>query len=104
MRNQILDFPLEKLNIVDFIVEDETTTDKDLVNYYYQVIECTIPQSTREDALCREFIMTFESIVTRTTLSEDKKKIFIQYYKILAADAAYRNLLKRVGHLIETAH
>lgn len=96
-----LEFPKEKLSIVDFIVEDEATTDTDLVNYYYQVIEGSIPKETREDSLCKEFIMTFEGIIGQAKEVEDKKRIFVQYYRILAADAAYRSLLKKVGKYIE---
>ena len=100
MKKSLLEFPTDKLFVVDFLVEDETTTDSDLVNYYYQLIEYSIPRSTLDDSLCKEFILTFSSILSKTSRTEDKKKIFVQYYRILAADAAYRSLLKKVSYYL----
>ena len=101
MYQSILEFPKEKLHVVDFLVEDESTTDKDLINYYYQIIESSIPKSTREDSLCKDFMGTFESILLKATKTEDKKRLFIQYYRILAADAAYKSLLKKVSKYLD---
>ncbi len=100
MSHRNLEFPPEKLFVVDFIVEDESTTDKDLIIYYYQLIEGSIPASTRENILCKSFIQTFEAIINKAKKTEDKKRIFVQYYQVLVADAAYRSLMQKVNYYL----
>lgn len=67
---------------IDFIVEDECTTDEDLVAYFHQVVEQTLPEDIRQCEICAKAITYFNTNTLNWSSSwYSLKECFARSYK-----------------------
>lgn len=67
---------------IDFIVEDDCTTDEDLVNYFHQVMEKTLPEDIRHCEICSKAITYFNTSTLNWSSSwYSLKECFARSYK-----------------------
>lgn len=80
----------EQLKVVDFILEDESTVDQDLVTYFHQVVKDGVPEETIKSSTCQISLANFtvsKMEICRSWIN--KKDYFILCYKELTL---YANL------------
>lgn len=67
---------------IDFIVEDDSTTDEDLVAYFQQVMERTLPADIRHCEICARAISYFNTSTLNWSSSwYSLKECFARSYK-----------------------
>lgn len=74
--------PKNVSDTIDFIVEDDCTTDEDLVNYFRQVMAQTLPEDIRHCEICAKAITYFNTSTLNWSSSwYSLKECFARSYK-----------------------